>query len=720
MPDTAHFAPPGPLGFGGAPLGNMFTAMDEATAEASLRRRLGQRHPLFRHRAALRRRPVGAPLRPCAAAAAARRIRALDQGRPAAGARPHRAAHASQVFVEALPFRPVYDYSLDGTLRSIEDSLQRLGLCQIDIAYIHDIAEDTHGAAWEGLFDQAMDGAARALTRLREEGVIRAWGLGVNLTEPCLRALDRADPDVFLLAGRYSLIDHAALDALFPACAARGVHVVVGGPFNSGLLAGGRTFDYAEAAPAEVAARDRVAAVCGRHGVDIRAAALQFCAAHPVVASVIPGAKGAARVRENAALMRAPIPARLLAGAEGGGAAAGGGADPLRVAAEVAHRAGRGVCRAPIRSSRPMTDPVPVRRALLSVSDKTGLVEFARVLAGQGAEILSTGGTAKALRDAGIPVKEVCEHTGFPEILDGRVKTLVPQVHGGLLGRRDMADHEAQMAEHGIAPIDLVAVNLYPFEATVAQGRRVRRLHREHRHRRPGDDPRRRQEPRLRRGADRAGAIRRGAGRAAAAGRHHAGDAPALAGEAYARTAAYDAAISGWFAERAGARPSRRAWPSPACCKQTLRYGENPHQQAASTSTATRAPASPPRAQVQGKELSYNNLNDTDAAYECVAEFDAPDGRRSSSTPIPAAWRCGELAEAWDRALRCDPVSAFGGIVAVNRMLDAAAAEKIAAIFTEVVVAPDADEAATGGVRPQEESAAAADRRRCPTRRRRA
>ena len=311
MPASTHFAPPGPLGFGGAPLGNMFNAVDEATAEATLQAAWdsGIRHfdtaphygaGLSEHRFGhvLRQRPRDAF------------VLSTKVGRLQV---PDRNAPRSAQFIDALPFRPVYDYSADGTRRSVEDSLQRLGLSHIDIAYIHDIAEDAHGPAWEGLFDQAMDGAARALTRMREEGVIRAWGLGVNLAEPCLRALDRADPDVFLLAGRYSLIDHAALDALFPACAARGVHVVVGGPFNSGLLAGGTTFNYAEAAPAEVAARDRVAAVCARHGVDIRAAALQFCAAHPVVASVIPGAKGAARVRENAALMRAPIPAGFWA-----------------------------------------------------------------------------------------------------------------------------------------------------------------------------------------------------------------------------------------------------------------------------------------------------------------------------------------------------------------------------------------------------------------------
>jgi D-threo-aldose 1-dehydrogenase len=146
---------------------------------------------------------------------------------------------------------------------------------------------------------------------LRDEGVIKGWGLGVNLTEPCIRALEQADPDVFLLAGRYSLLNQPALDRLFPMCAERGVHVVVGGPYNSGLLAGGRTFDYQDAPPEMVARRDRIAAVCERHGADIRSAALQFCAAHPVVAAIIPGAKHAKKVEENARLMAATVPAAV-------------------------------------------------------------------------------------------------------------------------------------------------------------------------------------------------------------------------------------------------------------------------------------------------------------------------------------------------------------------------------------------------------------------------
>lgn len=283
-----HFAPPGPLGFGGAPLGNMFAAVDDDTAHATLQAawdcgvRLFDTAPhygsgLSEHRfgEALRRHPRDQFV-------LSSKVGRLFRADPSAPENPP--------FVDGLPFRPAFDYSYDGTLRSVEDSLQRLGLARIDIAYIHDLAADHHGDAWEGLFDQAMDGAARALTRLREEGVIRGWGLGVNLTEPCERAIERADPDVFLLAGRYSLLNQPALDRLFPACRARGVHVVVGGPYNSGLLAGGRTFEYADAPPEMVEKCRRIAAVCERHGADLRAAALQFCAAHPVVAAVIPGA----------------------------------------------------------------------------------------------------------------------------------------------------------------------------------------------------------------------------------------------------------------------------------------------------------------------------------------------------------------------------------------------------------------------------------------------
>ena len=339
-----------------------------------------------------------------------------------------------------------------------------------------------------------------------------------------------------------------------------------------------------------------------------------------------------------------------------------------------------------------MTDIVPIRRALISVSDKTGLVEFARALAARGVEILSTGGSAKAIRDAGIAVKEVSEHSGFPEILDGRVKTLVPQIHGGILGRRDLPEHVAQMAQHGIAPIDLVAVNLYPFEATVAGGAGfadcvenidiggpalIRAAAKNH---------------------DFVTVLTEAAQYAellaefAATGGTSLTLRRRLAGEAYARTAAYDAAIAAWFA-------GQRDDPFPArltvsgTLRQGLRYGENPHQQAAFYVTGSR-PGVATATQAQGKELSYNNLNDTDAAFECVAEFEAP-----TVVIVKHANPCGvasaaSLAAAWDAALRCDPVSAFGGIIAVNRTLDEAAAERFAAIFTEVIVAPDATEGA--------------------------
>ena len=334
-----------------------------------------------------------------------------------------------------------------------------------------------------------------------------------------------------------------------------------------------------------------------------------------------------------------------------------------------------------------MTDILPIRRALLSVSDKTGLLEFGRFLAAQGAEILSTGGTARALREAGIPVKDVSEHTGFPEILDGRVKTLVPQVHGGILGRRDLPEHLAQMAQHAIAPIDLVAVNLYPFEATVARGAEfddcienidiggpamIRSAAKNHAHVAVVTEPA--QMARIMEAGGTTTEMRR-----------------EFAAAAYARTAAYDAAISSWFAKQLGQEfPPRLAFAGQLA--QTLRYGENPHQKAGFYLDGTNRPGIATARQVQGKELSYNNLNDTDAAFECVAEFEKP-----TVVIVKHANPCGvaegaSLAEAWDLALRCDPVSAFGGIVAVNRRLDLATAEKIASLFTEVVIAPEADD----------------------------
>lgn len=306
------YIPHGPLGMGGAPLGNLFEVVAEGDAQASLRAAwdAGIRHfdtaphygaGLSEHRFGhvLRQRPrdgftlstkVGRLLR------AAQDVPEQDEG-----------------FTGALPFRRTFDYSAKGAERSIEDSLQRLGLSRIDIVYIHDCSEDWHGPAWRERVAEAMGGAARVLTELRRQGVIRAWGLGVNLVEPCLVALEQAEPDLFLIAGRYTLLDHTALHQLFPACAARGVKCVLGGPYNSGLLAGGTTFNYETAAPEMAARALAMGAVCARHGVDLKAAALQFCAAHPQVAAVIPGARNGAEAAENAALMEVAIPGALWA-----------------------------------------------------------------------------------------------------------------------------------------------------------------------------------------------------------------------------------------------------------------------------------------------------------------------------------------------------------------------------------------------------------------------
>ena len=301
---------PGPLGMGGAPLGNLFNRIPEHVAAATVQAGwdAGIRHfdtaPHYgaglselRMGAVLRQHPrdeffvsskIGRRLVPAAA------VPDPDQG-----------------FFGALPFRRVVDYSAAGTVRSIEDSLARMGLNRLDIVYIHDVSEDWHGPEWKQRFREAMTGAAKVLTAMRSRGEIKAWGLGVNLVDPCLAALEHAAPDVFLVAGRYTLLDHSALKQLFPACAKRGVKVVLGGPYNSGLLAGGTTFNY-ETAPPDMAARARaIGAVCARHGVDLKSAALQFCAAHPVVATVIPGARTPGEVRENAALMAAPIPGAL-------------------------------------------------------------------------------------------------------------------------------------------------------------------------------------------------------------------------------------------------------------------------------------------------------------------------------------------------------------------------------------------------------------------------
>ncbi len=340
-----------------------------------------------------------------------------------------------------------------------------------------------------------------------------------------------------------------------------------------------------------------------------------------------------------------------------------------------------------------MSDIVPVRTALISVSDKTGLIAFCAALEAHGVKILSTGGTAKAIREAGIPVTDVSDHTGFPEILDGRVKTLVPQVHGGILGRRDLPEHQAQMAAHDIAPIDLVAVNLYPFEATVARGAAfedcienidiggpamIRSAAKNHASVAVLTAPEH--------FATIIAELNEHGGTTLATRR-------ALAASAYGRTAAYDAAISTWFAAQNGVEYPQ-TFAIAGQLKQTLRYGENPHQSAAFYTAAPARFGVATATQVQGKELSYNNFNDTDAAYECVAEFAEP-----TVVIVKHANPCGiataaSVADAWDSALACDPVSAFGGIVALNRTLDEETAEKISAIFTEVIIAPDATQGA--------------------------
>ena len=342
-----------------------------------------------------------------------------------------------------------------------------------------------------------------------------------------------------------------------------------------------------------------------------------------------------------------------------------------------------------------MTDLVPVRRALISLSDKGGLEELAAGLARHGVEIVSTGGTAAKLRESGAEVRDISDLTGFPEMMDGRVKTLHPKVHGGLLGVRDNPEHSAAMEEHEIAPIDLVVVNLYPFLNTVMSG------------------------------ADRDTIIENidigGPSMVRSAAKNHGhvaivtdpGDYPALleqldanggttiefrkklAAKAYALTAAYDSTISQWFAFADQGERWPEIWTRASKLKMPLRYGENPHQQAAlylPIGPAARGVAQ--AEQAQGKELSYNNLNDANAALELVSEF--RDGEPTivivkHANPCGVATRT-TLLDAWKEALACDSVSAFGGIVATNRPLDAATAEAITEIFTEVVVAPDADD----------------------------
>ena len=344
-----------------------------------------------------------------------------------------------------------------------------------------------------------------------------------------------------------------------------------------------------------------------------------------------------------------------------------------------------------------MSDIKPISRALISVSDKAGIVDFAKALADKGVELVSTGGTAKLLAEAGLPVRDVAELTGFPEMMDGRVKTLHPAVHGGLLAIRDNHDHQAAMATHGIAGIDLLVVNLYPFEATVAAGgdyaacvenidiggpamiRAAAKNHQDVAVLVDGDDYQ-----------DVLDAL--------AAGGTDLALRQKLAQKAYARTAAYDAAISNWMAAQLDIdMPAYRGFGGKL--QQKLRYGENPHQQAGFYVGDTPRLGVATATQVQGKELSYNNINDTDAAFELVSEFDATQG--AACAIIKHANPCGvatadDLPSAFEKALLCDPVSAFGGIIAMNRLLDAATAEAISGIFTEVIIAPDADAAALG------------------------
>lgn len=220
-------------------------------------------------------------------------------------------AGETSIFEDALPFRVDVDYGYDAAMRSVEDSMARLGLNYIDVVYVHDLGADHLGDAWEDQFRIAENGAFRALRELRDQGVIGAWGLGNNVIPPQLRALDRSDPDVLHISGRYTLLDQSAMDELFPLALEQGVSVVLGGPYNSGILAGSHRYDYQVASPERLAVRDRIAHLCAKYHVDLRAAALQFAAAHTAVATVIPGTKHAERAHENAQLFAADIPAQL-------------------------------------------------------------------------------------------------------------------------------------------------------------------------------------------------------------------------------------------------------------------------------------------------------------------------------------------------------------------------------------------------------------------------
>ncbi len=343
-----------------------------------------------------------------------------------------------------------------------------------------------------------------------------------------------------------------------------------------------------------------------------------------------------------------------------------------------------------------MTDLIPIRRALISVSDKTRLVELASALADKGVELVSTGGTASALRDAGLKVQDVSDLTGFPEMMDGRVKTLHPGVHGGLLALRDADDHLASMKDHSIQTIDLLIVNLYPFEATVAAGAEpdaiienidiggpamVRSAAKNHRFVSIVTDIED-YDPLMNQLAENDGST-------TLAFRQ------SLALTAFSRTAAYDAAVSGWMASHLGETARRVSFAGKLA--QTLRYGENPHQTAAFYTDGSDRPSIATAQQLQGKELSFNNINDTDAAFELVLEF-APSGGPACAI-IKHANPCGvakgaTMQEAYQAAFNCDRTSAFGGIIAFNQPLDGPTAEEITEIFTEVVIAPGADDAA--------------------------
>ncbi len=345
----------------------------------------------------------------------------------------------------------------------------------------------------------------------------------------------------------------------------------------------------------------------------------------------------------------------------------------------------------------PVPDRIRIRTALLSVSDKTGVVELAQALNALGVKLLSTGGTHKAIAAAGLPVIDVSEVTGFPEIMDGRVKTLHPRVHGGLLAIRDDEEHQAAMREHGIEGIDLSVINLYPFEAVRAAGgdypttvenidiggpAMIRASAKNHAYVTVLTDP-----------SDYTtllDALHADDGHISYAARQK------FAAKAFARTAAYDAIISNWMAEALGIdMPDYRA--IGGALKEKMRYGENPHQSAGFYVTGEQRPGVATATLLQGKQLSYNNINDTDAAFELVAEFRPENG--PACAIIKHANPCGvatgpSLVEAYKRALACDSVSAFGGIIALNQLLDAETATEIVKLFTEVIIAPEVSDEA--------------------------